>query len=36
MTTAGWIFMLSSWSIIIYLTVFSFWKILSKPSPKTK
>jgi hypothetical protein len=32
MTTAGWIFMLSSLGFVLGLTAFCFWSVLSKPS----
>jgi len=30
MTLSGWIFLILSWGLIIFLSVFSFYKILTK------
>lgn len=30
MRLSGWIFMLLSWAVILYLTFFSFWEIFKK------
>lgn len=30
MKTSGWLFLAFSWGLIIFLSVFSFWKILTK------
>ncbi len=30
MKTSGWIFLILSWGLIISLSVFSFYKVLSK------
>lgn len=30
MTPLGWIFMISSWTFLTWLTIYCFWKILKK------
>jgi ABC-type nickel/cobalt efflux system permease component RcnA len=32
MTTAGWIFMISSLSLVLALAAFCFWRVLARPS----
>jgi hypothetical protein len=36
MTLTGWIFMGTSLSFVIGLTVFCFWRVLRAPDPKSE
>lgn len=35
MTSIAWVFMLSTWSVVIGCTVYCFWKLLTSKSLKS-
>jgi hypothetical protein len=36
MTTAAWIMMLATWSVVIFFAAYFFWRVLTTPGEKPK